>query len=229
MTLTNPIIDTSQNVLTTGQKTIPCDIAGNGYTLGQQLAGISLPVVQASDKGVGMADGPKATYSAAKVGLVPGSSATDIFTITGSTTKTIRVTRIELAATTTSATPAALDILLLKRSTANTGGTSTGSPTAVPHDSNNAAASATVLAYTAPPTTGNLVGTAIRNQKYLMALATSTATDFPQIDHLMWDFGDRPAQAIVLRGTGDVLAINLNAATPTATASFDIAIEWTEE
>ncbi len=229
MSLTNPIIDVSQNVLTTGQKTIPCDINGNGYSLGQQTAANSLPAVLASDKGVAMADGVKATYSAAKVGLVPASSATDIFTITGSATKTIRVTRIEITATTTSATPAALDVLLLKRSTANSAGTSTGSPTPVPHDSTNAAVSATVLAYTANPTTGTLVGTAIRNQKLMQTLATYTATDFPAKDSLVWDFGNRPAQAIVLRGTGEVLAVNLNGVTATATASFDLAVEWTEE
>src|SRR6266571_2441944 len=173
-------------------------------------------------------DGQRATYSAAKVGLVPGSSATDIFTITGSASKTIRVTRIEIVGTTTSATAAALDVLLLKRSTANTGGTSTGSPTAVPHDSLSAAASATVLSYTAVPTTGTLVGTAIRNQKLMLTLATYTATDFPPVAPVIWDFGSRPAQAIVLRGIAEVLAINLNTTTPTATASFDIAIEWTE-
>ena len=76
-------------------------------------------------------DGGKATCSAAKIGLVPASSATDVFTITGSATKTVRVTRIEITATTTAATPAALDVLLLKRSTANSGGTSTGRPTIV--------------------------------------------------------------------------------------------------
>lgn len=175
-------------------------------------------------------DGYKATYSAAKVGLVPASSATDIFTITGSGTKTVRVTRIEIVATTTSATPAALDILLLKRSTANSGGTSSGSPTPVAHDSlNQGNHSASVLSYTANPATGTLVGTAIRNQKLMQTLATYTATDFPVVDRVTWNFGDRPSQAIVLRGTSEVLAINLNGVSATATASFDIAIEWTEE
>ncbi|GHO99544.1 hypothetical protein KSF_095920 [Reticulibacter mediterranei] len=175
-------------------------------------------------------DGGKATYSAAKVGLVPAGSATDIFTITGSASKIIRVTHIEITATTTSATPAALDVLLLKRSAANTGGTSTGSPTPVPHDSTNAAVSATVLSYTANPSgLGALVGTAIRNSKFFQTLGTYTATDFPTKDSLIWDFGGRPGQAIVLRSAAEVLAINLNAATATATASFDISIEWTEE
>lgn len=173
--------------------------------------------------------GQRATYSAAKVGLVPASSATDIFTITGAANKVIRVTHIEITGTTTSATPAALDVLLLKRSTANTSGTSTGSPTPVPHDSTNPAVSASVLAYTANPTTGNLVGTALRNQKFFQTLATYTATEFPTKDSLTWDFGNRPSQEIILRSANDVLAVNLNAVTATATASFDLAIEWTED
>lgn len=176
-----------------------------------------------------LTDGTKATYSAAKVGLVPAGSATDIFTVTGSGTTTVRVTRITITATTTSATPAALDVLLVKRSTANSGGTSTGSPTPVPHDSTNAAVTATVLSYTANPTTGNLVGTAIRNAKLFQTLATYTATDFPAKDQIIWEFGNRASQAIVLRGTGEVLAVNLNAASATGTASFDIDVEFTEE
>lgn len=177
-------------------------------------------------------DGSKATYSAGKVGLVPASSATDIFTITGATGKIVRVTHIGITATTTSATPAALDVLLLKRSTANSGGTSTNSPAAIPHDSANAAASATVLSYTANPTLGTLVGTAVaalRNSKLFQTLATYTATDFPTKDQIIWEFGNRPAQAPVLRSASEVLAVNLNAVTATATASFDIDIEWTEE
>jgi hypothetical protein len=174
-------------------------------------------------------DGQKYTYSAAKVGLVPAASATDIFTITGSASKVIRVTHIEIWATTTSATPAALDILLLKRSTANSGGTSTSSPTPVPHDINAPAVSATVLAYTANPTPGTLVGTAIRNSKLFQTLATYTATDFPSPVPLIWDFGNRPGSAIILRGVNDVLAVNLNSVTDTATASFDISCEWSEE
>ena len=184
----------------------------------------AIPVLSSASLG-----GTKDTYSAAKVGLVPASSATDIFTITGSDTRTIRVTRISITATTTSATPAALDVLLLKRSTANTGGTSTGSPTPVPHDSQAAAVSATVLSYTANPTVGTVVGTALRNVKFFQTLATSTATDFPAKDAIEWTFGNRAAEPIVLRASTEVLAINLNAVTATATASFNIDIEWTEE
>lgn len=172
-------------------------------------------------------DGRKATYSAGKAGLVPASSATDIFTITGATGKVVRVTRVTLTATSSSATPAALDVVLLRRSTANSSGTSTA-PTAVAHDSTNVSASATVLAYTANPTTGTAVGT-IRNSKFFQTLATYTATDFPTKDQITWDFGNRPSQAIVLRSASEVLAINLNGSSATSTASFDIDVEWTEE
>lgn len=190
---------------------------------------MAVPVTPVTPPGqIAPIDGQKATYSAAKVGLVPGSAATDFATLTGSASKVVKLVKVELTATTTSATPAALDILLLKRSTANTGGTSTGSPTAVPHDSSNPAASATVLTYTAPPTTGNLVGTALKNDKYMMMLATATATDFPAMQKLTWVW-EGGQQAPTLRGVAEVLALNLAGATPTATASFDVTLTWTEE
>lgn len=190
------------------------------------MATPTIPVIPANQ--AAMIDGQRATFSATKVGLVTAASATDIFTITGSTSKVVRITRIEATATTTSATPAALDVLLVKRSTANSGGTSTGSPTAVPYDSSNAAATATVFSYTANPTTGTLVGTALRGAKFFQTLGTYTATDFPTKDSLIWDFGNRPSQAPALRSTSEVLAVNLNGASATATASFDLMIEWTE-
>jgi hypothetical protein len=89
--------------------------------------------------------------------------------------------------------------------------------------------SATVLSYTVNPTTGTLVGTAIRNSKLFQTLATYTATDFPAPVGLIWDFGNRPGSAIVLRGITDVLAINLNGVSASAGALFDISAEWTEE
>jgi hypothetical protein len=173
-------------------------------------------------------DGAKTTYSATATGLVPGSTPTDIFTITGSSTKTIRVTDIKITAT--QATVAAIiDILLVKRSAANSGGTSTAA-TAVSHDSSSAAATATVLAYTANPTSlGAAVGT-IRSTKMVVTVASpgtaqAAVASFPVI----WDFGNRPSQAIVLRGTAQVLAINLNAVSLGSTGSFDIHLEWSEE
>ena len=171
------------------------------------------------------------TYSATKVGHVPAASPTDTFTITGSATKVVHVTHIEISGITDSAVPVALNVLLLRRSTANTGGTSTNSPALIPHDSTNDTATATVLAYTAVPTTGTLVGTAnaaLRSQKLMLTLGTYTATDFPPVAPIVWDFSDTQGQAPVLRGIGEVLAINLNGVTLVGTCSLNISIQWFE-
>jgi len=166
-------------------------------------------------------DGFKATYSAAITDLATAALATDIFTITGSATKTVRITKLWFF---TEQTTAALDdILLIKRSTANSAGTSTA-PAKVPYDSNNAAATATVLAYTVNPTLGTTVGLM---RSYNMEGSTGSGGQNVPV-YLFEQFGDGPSQAIVLRGTGEVLAFNLNSIT-IAGSKFNISIEWTEE
>jgi hypothetical protein len=169
-------------------------------------------------------DGTKATYCASITGLASAASATDIFTITGSATKVVRVNRIRVSATQN--TVGYTDILLVKRSTANTVGTSTA-PTIVSNDSNNPAGTAVVRAYTANPTLGTAVGT-MRSNKILIntpvpSNAQTAGTQWP-VD---WTFGEL-GQSIVLRGVAQVLAVNLNGVT-LAGSSFDIAIEFTEE
>jgi hypothetical protein len=159
----------------------------------------------------------KATYSATIVGLSTANNATDIFTLTGSASKTIKVKNIAISGTRTSAT--ATDILLVKRSTANTGGTST-TPAPVPLDSSSTAATAVVRAYTTNPTLGTAVGT-VKAVKLFMP----TTSGSPVL--LDWRSGDF-AQPVTLRGTAEVLSVNLNATT-VGGASFNIFIEWIEE
>lgn len=164
-------------------------------------------------------DGNKATYSAAVTGLTVAAAPTDIFTITGSATKTIRITRISFTGSETTATQR--DVVLLKRSAANTGGTST-TQTNVPHDSTSAAGTATIRSYTVNPTgLGALVG-ALRSRKVFIATTTTNS------DEMILDFGDKPAQALVIRGTGEVVSINLNSVA-SAGSSLNISVEWTEE
>jgi hypothetical protein len=79
------------------------------------------------------------------------------------------------------------------------------------------------LSYTVNPTLGTTVGT-VRSVKFdipsaNLASASSTVT---------WDFGIRPAKAAVLRGTGQVLAVNLNSVS-SGGSSLNIYVEWTEE
>jgi hypothetical protein len=163
-------------------------------------------------------DGGNASYSASIIGLVAANSATDIFAITGSASKTIKVTRIAFSASQTTA--AQRDVVIAKRSTSNSAGTST-SPNKVPHDSSSASATATVLAYTANPTIGTLTGN-IRARKVFIGTTTANS------DEYILDFGTRPSQAVTLRGVNEVLAINLNGVT-SAGNSCDISIEWTEQ
>lgn len=159
----------------------------------------------------------KASYFASSLGLAVAASPTDVFTLTGSATKTIRITSIGITATKT--TGGVADIVLLKRSTANTGGTSS-TLTAVSHDSTNAAATAVARSYTVNPTTGTLVGN-ILTKKYFLSTATTLPSD------LIVNFGDLE-QPIILRGVAEVFSLNLNAVTQTGN-SFDIYIRWTEE
>lgn len=160
----------------------------------------------------------RTTYSAAVAALAPASSATDIFTITGSSTKTVRIMSISITGTQTTA--AQRDIILLRRSTANSGGTS--SVVAITsHDPQSAPATAVVRSYTANPTLGTLVGR-VRARKLLVSTTSGTSGEFAV------DFGTRPSQAMVLRGEGQVFAVNLNGITSTG-GSFNISVEWTEE
>lgn len=163
-------------------------------------------------------DGYKKTYLASIVGLVPPATPTDIFTITGSATTTVRITRIFLTGTQTTA--AQRDILLIKRSTANTAGTSTA-PTRIPLDANDAAATATVLAYTANPTLGTGIGTL-----YSRKMQISTVSLLG--DTLELAFGAESGKCVVLRGIAQVLAVNLNSVT-SAGNLFNVTVEWTEE
>jgi hypothetical protein len=121
----------------------------------------------------------------------------------------------------TQTTAGAVNILLVKRSTANTAGTST-TLTAVPLDSLNSAATATVRSYTANPTLGTTVGT-IYSEKVLVPTTTTLGGELIFSTNL-----GQFNQDVVVRGTSEVLAVNLNSVT-VAGGSFNISIIWTEE
>lgn len=169
--------------------------------------------------GAAPTDGVKSTYSATVLNLVTAASATNIFTIQGSGTKTIRIIRILVSGIQT--TSGNMSVILRKQSTADSGGTST-SPTAVPHDSASTAATASIFAYTANPTMGGLVGTVI--SKRLTFPSAATAFD-PPADVFT---ADLPGQALVLRGAAQGLAVSFNGVTLTG-GSVNVTMTWTEE
>lgn len=190
-------------------------------TAGQKTMANSSPVVIASDQST-LPTSPGfstiQTYGAVADDLASAATATDIFTITGSGTKTIKIARLIVSCSATNNIN--IDLAIVKRSTANTGGTST-TPTAVPFDSANAAATATVRAYTANPTLGTTVGTVLSQQLFV-----SGGTTQP-IANAIFDFTSTVSQPIVLRGTGEVLALNLQGVTVTG-PQFQVSIEWVE-
>jgi|SRR6185503_15266324 len=158
------------------------------------------------------------TYAASKQGLAPAATPTDIAVLSGNATNTVIVTWVSMSCTATTA--GIIDILLLMRTTADSGGTST-TITGRPLDTNNAAAVSSVLAYTANPTINDGTVRNIDAHKIgVMAAGTATPNDI-----YIW----RPAmgQSVTLRGTAQQLAINLNSVTLTG-GSCDINYQWIE-
>lgn len=161
------------------------------------------------------------TYFMSLQGFATGTTNQDVFNLIGSATKVIRVTRVRFSMTTTTAVT--IPVQLIKRSTANTGGTG-GVAVLGPYDSNDAAATATNFAYTANATTfGTVVGTAVRSDKYFALVATPTTA--AQV--LDWEFGNH-SKCPTLRGTAQQLCINLGGVT-IAGGNVSISFEWTED
>lgn len=158
------------------------------------------------------------TYSATSIFTV-AASPTDVFTITGSGTKTVKILYLKYIATKTANGFA--DVYLIRRSSANTGGTST-TLTAGRHDTNNAAATAVVRSYTANP---SALGTTVANlfsHRYFYSGLSVVG------ESLVYNFDNGSMQPITLLGTSEVLAVNLNSTTISGN-SISISVTWSEE
>lgn len=159
------------------------------------------------------------THSASTVFTLANSS-TDVLTISGSATKTIKIFEIFFHMTATTGSNAT--IIGLRRSSLNTGGTST-LLTNVPYDTNNAASTAVVRSYTANPTAlGTLVGNMITNGLYISGGGTIASTPF---NYLVDNDIEQP---IVLRGINQLFAINMNGVTFSGNTARATLV-WTEE
>ena len=196
--------------------------------LGQAVMASSSPVVIASNQSavsVQPQDAVKTSYTASIQGLVVGATPTDIFTITGSATAVIKIRHVAVSAFQT--TSSMQSVSLIKRSTANTGGTST-TPTNVSHDSADSAATATVRAYTANPTLGTTVGRLAVKKFYVSGAIPANNGQFAPGNIAEFVYDQQGQKPIILRGTSEVIAVNLPGVTLTGN-SFDIFVEWTEE
>jgi hypothetical protein len=112
---------------------------------------------------------------------------------------------------------------IAKRSTANTGGTS-AAPGIVPYDSNNAAATATVLQYTANPVAGVLVGYAWGG--WVNSPVITTAGIGGVVTEI--DFVTAYGQPMALLSAAEVLGWNFKGAALPAGLSVVAYVVWTE-
>ena len=195
-----------------------------GFEVISAVSSTGIPVAARADGNVvGIStNGTRATFRYVAQDITPVATATDVLVLTGSATKVIRVTKVEVVGTATVAS--IYDHYIVKRTTANTGGTSTN-VTAAKSDSADDAQTAALALYTANP---SAVGTGIAveaHKTYLSASATPGAAALPS----SYEFGVRNDKAIVLRGTSESLAINFNGQAVPTGASLYLSFEWTED
>lgn len=162
-----------------------------------------------------------AAYSAASVNQSLASAATDVWCLRGAANKVIKLQGVRISGTASS--NAVVPALLVKRSTANSGGTSSA-VTAVAHDPVDAAAAGSVVAYSANPTAGALVG-AIRGEQVLFA--GSSAPNLV-IEPVVYQFSVYDGKVPTLRSASDSICVNLNAQT-VAGGAISVDAQWTEE
>lgn len=212
--------------LNTSALLLDATFTGRINTQGQKTMAASTPVVLASDQSalpVSVNFSTSTCYSVGVGPFTPPATPTDTTTITGSATKTIRVLSFIFTPTQTTRSMAAW--FMVKRSTANSAGTST-TPTIVPLDSNNAAATAVVRQYTANPT----LGTSIGNAMIVKVLSDDGGATSVGGGGYTFDFtANGKSSGIVLRGTAQVLALNFNGAALPVGLSLTGTWTWIEE
>jgi hypothetical protein len=176
--------------------------------------------------------GGQRSYAATFTALVGAAALTDLVTITGAQGRIVKVSRITITGIATAA--AVADVAIIRRTTANTAGTSTAVvPTergALRRDGTGTiqadAAYSTVLQYTVNPTLGTAnppTGGTIFAQKMAIGTAAGTVADPLQID-----FNSLGMEQPTLIGNQDVLAINLAGGTFAGNA-YTGTIEFTEQ
>lgn len=162
------------------------------------------------------------TYLASTGYFTPVATATDMVGIVGSGTKTIKIQKITMSGTQTTA--GINKYFLIKRSTADTGSTPSAA-TLVPLDSTNAAATAVVQTYTTTnPTTGTPVGTIASKSIADPAPAAVSGT----ADVVLFD-AKNSGQPIVLRGVAQELDLNFAGAAIPSGLSVSVDVQFTEE
>ena len=167
-------------------------------------------------------EGVKASYRVQIADGAVAATATDVVTLCGSATKTVRVQRIQVTADATAAS--VINLYVYKRTVVNTGGTS-AAVTASQMDSSDPAPTSVVLKYSANP---SALGTGVLFTGDHYALPAAATTGYPGTPWIE-DFGIRNNRALVLRGVNQCVAFSLNGQTIPVGFGYYLGIEWTEE
>lgn len=170
-----------------------------------------------------ISDGFRATYCASWAAFAPVATPTNILSLTGSATKTIRLLRIGISATKTTA--GIIDVQVNKYSSALTGGTPVAPTGVVSFDSTSPAATATPRTWTANSTGGGALVGAIKNTKITVPVAAVAGA---AQNTYVFEFANNFSQDIYIRGTAEVVALTLLGVTLTG-GSVALWVEWTEE
>lgn len=189
------------------------DYFRNGST-GKELAGVSAWGQQVT------VEDARARYCYASFANTPAATPTDIFTLRGSASKIVRVHRIVIGGI--AGTAGFLKIALLRRTAANTAGTSSA-VTFLKHDTDDGAATAVGTLYTANASALG-AGSILHAGRVFLPLVSATGSKPLVFGPEHW--GD---QGLVLRGTSEWLAINGQGDTVPASGVLDIDITFTEE
>lgn len=217
------LVDTSGRQEVVGAAAAGAALAGNpvqvGGTDGTNARAIG---VNSVNQVLVNTQGQRATYRCAALALATVTAATDIAILPGSASKTVRVTRVGIGLTIDTAAQY-VNVNLVKRSAADTGGTS-GAMTVALMDSTNGPTTVSPLSFTGNPSLGAATnGGVIAAARYFAALSGTAAPT----TQLVFEFGTANGQAVVLRGVAEGLAINLGTTSNSGVA--DLYYEWTEE
>lgn len=173
----------------------------------------------------------KATYMGSTAFTTPPAATGDSAQLFGNASKTVKVLWIGMCYQGTANSTATDQVFLVKRSSANSGGTA-GTATVTSLDSSNAASASgsSFKVYTANPTPGTLLGqlAAFNVCAYVPPAGTGTvSTVAPTL--VLFD-ARLTGQPITLRGTAEGVCVNFNGVIPGATSpkvAFNFI--WTEE
>lgn len=171
----------------------------------------------------------KRSYLASST-FTPAATATDLITIAGAAGVLVRVLSIRLATTNTAA--GSQQYLVIKRSTLDTTGTFVAA-TAVPIDSSDAAAQATVGHYTANPgALGTAVGT-INTLRLPSPVAVPGSFAGVTLDAgfelLPPIIPGTLGKHLMLRAAAENIAVNFNGAALVSGQTHAYTVLWTEE